>query len=72
MQQQFAIGQQVKAISFTDCFGKLIAERPNLTVKSVKLIWESTSMKPYYRVEAYEENGFGYVEGAERYFAHQI
>lgn len=66
MKSQFQIGQQVKAISFTDCFGKVIAETPNLTVSEIRLI-ECNSMKPYFRVKADGFNG-NYIEGAERYF----
>lgn len=72
MQAQFQIGQKVKAVAFVDCFGKQVAETLGLTVESVKLIVSDVPMdtlKPYYRVLARAESGFGYIEGAERFFA---
>lgn len=68
MESQFYIGQPVKAISFTDCFGKFVPERNDLTVTEIRLI-ECQSMPSYFRVKADAPDGFGYVEGAERYFA---
>jgi hypothetical protein len=72
MESVFTIGQKVKAISFVDCFGKTRHEVPNLTVTKVTLHPApgccDPHMKAYYRIVATDETGFGYVEGAERYF----
>jgi hypothetical protein len=65
---QFEIGQRVKAVGFTDCFGKDVPERSGLTVTEVRKI-EGQSIPSYYRVKANAANGFEYIEGAERYFA---
>lgn len=70
IQPQFTIGQKVKAISFTDCFGKIIPETPDLIVADIRLI-EPSSIPAYYRVKAEHADGFQFIEGAERYFAAQ-
>ncbi len=76
MTAQFKIGDKVKAIAFTDCFGKPVSETAGLTVETVRLIKPppepaciKNPSKPYYRVLARAADGLGYVEGAERYFA---
>lgn len=74
MTPKFRIGQQVRAIAFTDCFGNRVPERAGLVVMAVRLIEPAAndrSMKPYYRIEAYELYGRGgyVIEGAERFFA---
>ena len=71
MTPKFQIGDRVKAIAFTDCFNKTIPEKSGLIVKSVRLVEPTVpgdTMKPYYRIEAHEAHGLGYVEGAERFF----
>jgi hypothetical protein len=65
---QFQLGQSVKAISFVDCFNKTVPETLGLTVTEVRLV-EPPTMAPYFRVKAESSDGFGYIEGAERYFA---
>jgi hypothetical protein len=64
---KFSIGQPVIAVSFTDCFGKLIPERTGLIVESIRLI-ECVSIRPYFRIKAVTPDGLGMVEGAERFF----
>lgn len=68
MQPLFTIGQRVKAVSFTDCFGKFVAETPDLAVTEIRLV-EGSSIQSYFRVKAEKPDGFQYIEGAERYFA---
>lgn len=64
----FHVGQSVKAIAFTNCFGEPVSETIGLTVSEIRLI-EGISIAPYFRVKAESSDGFGYVEGAEHYFA---
>ena len=69
---QFQVGDPVRAVAFVNCFGRLVNETLGLTVESVQLITSDVShdtMKPYYRVLARAADGFGCVEGAERFFA---
>lgn len=63
---RFFIGQRVKAIAFTNCFGKQVEETKGLTVTSYKLIAES-SIPAYYRITA--EGPHMFFEAAERFFA---
>lgn len=65
---KFTIGQRVKAIAFTDCFDKFVPERTGLTVSAITPI-NGQSIPAYFRVKADVDNGFEYIEGAERYFA---
>jgi len=69
-QPQFEIGQKVTAISFTNCFGKPVPATPGLTVEHIRLVTPTANddMNPYYRIKAVPASGFGYVEGAERFF----
>lgn len=69
MQSVFTIGQKVKAISFTDCFGKLVPETPDLTVTEIRRIESEHGTPTYFRIKADHADGFQYIEGAERYFA---
>lgn len=70
LQPQFTIGQKVKAIAFTDCFGKDIPERCDLTVTEIRKV-DGQSIPSYYRVKADADNG-EYIEGAERFFDHEF
>lgn len=70
MKSQFTIGQTVKAVQFTDCFGKDIPETLNLTVSDIRLV-EPGSMASYFRIKAVHADGYQFVEGAERFFAAQ-
>lgn len=70
MKSRFVLGQHVKAIAFTDCFGKLVPERRHLIVAKIRKI-DGQSIAPYYRVKANGANG-EYVEGAERFFEHEF
>jgi len=67
---QFAIGEKVKAIALPDAFPSVRPAVPNLTVESIRLI-ESESIPSYFRVLARASDGFGYVEGSERFFEHE-
>ncbi len=76
MTAQFKIGDKVKAVAFTDCFGKPVAETLGMIVETVRLIEpppEPACIRnpsaSYYCVMARAADGFGYIEGAERYFA---
>ena len=62
----FTVGDKVRRIGFVDCFGKQNPEVPGLTVQSVRKIDNSA---PHIRVVAIGADGFGYYEGAERFFA---
>lgn len=63
---QFAVGDKVSRVAFTDCFGEYHAEQCGLTVKSVTMV-RGISLPTYYRV--YASGNQGQFEGAERYFA---
>ena len=68
---EFEVGQHVKGIAFTDCFGKFHAETPNLIVTKATLT-TGAGIKPYYRYVCEEINGRGYQEGAGHYFAPMV
>lgn len=68
MNNTFNVGDAVKAISFTDCFGKYQTELLGLTVAEVTE-HARMGLPPYYRVKAIDAKGYTRVEGAERYFA---
>jgi hypothetical protein len=69
---RFQLGQMVKAIAFVDCFKRHNREISNLIVTEMRLI--DSGLPPYWRIkaESLEKNNNSYVEGAERFFAHQI
>jgi hypothetical protein len=69
---RFQLGQMVKAIAFVDCFKRDNPEVSNLIVTEMRLI--DSGLPPYWRIkaESLEKNNNSYVEGAERFFAHQI
>lgn len=69
--QTFQVGDSVKAIGFTDCFGKFSPEVTRLVVTEVKHI-PASSIPEYWRVTAVncDRNAeVSMVEGAERFFA---
>ncbi len=72
MQNQFAIGDKVQRPAFTDCFGDHIPQSEVLTVTEIRLFTSGPTtiypIKPYFRLVATTPDGFGYLEGAERYF----
>jgi len=68
MQPEFKLARWLKGVSFTDCFGKLHAETPNLIVTKVTLT-TGVGIAPYYRYVCEELSGRGYQEGAGRFFA---
>ena len=63
---QFRVGDRVKAISFTDCFGKIQPEVRGLTVYSVEAVVNDCS---HWRLVAIGPDGLNYHEGAHRFFA---
>jgi hypothetical protein len=70
-QPTFKVGDKVRWLGFTDCFGKFHPEVRDLIVNRVRLVEPQTfasTMPSYYRVLAYEAEGLGGVEGAERFF----
>jgi len=71
MKNQFNVGDPVKAVSFIDCFGKVVPEVSGLTVETVTE-HARMGLPPYYRVKAVTPNGLGYVEGAESYFTMEV
>ena len=68
MNSRFELGQNVKRIAFTDCFGVFHEAVPNLIVTCIKLT-VCTSMPAYYRITAEPIGQRGLYEGAERFFA---
>jgi hypothetical protein len=83
MTQQFQVGDRVKAIAYTDCFGKERAEVNGLVVLSVKHIPAQHGMEAYDRLDC-ELVNLGEalanrhklpeiirVEAAARFFAHE-
>jgi hypothetical protein len=68
MTAQFKLGDKVKAIQFTNCFGKIVEEVSGLTVVHINHV-QVSSIKDYYRVAAEKADGpTNFVEGAERFF----
>ena len=70
---KFEIDEIVCKPAFTDCFGKLQPRIELLRVVERRLIDTKEraefKMKPYWRIKATTDaNGFGWFEGAERYF----
>jgi hypothetical protein len=65
---KFKVGDKVNAISFVDCFHKVIDAVPGLIVSRV--IQMEGCPNPYYRVTANhpDECNRTMVEGAERFF----
>lgn len=64
---QFPVGSVVCYRSFVDCFGKHHDAAAGLTVIESKFV-NTESIAPYYCIKAVGQNGFGYVEAAERFF----
>ncbi len=62
------VGNKIKAVSFTDCFGVFQPEILGLTVESVTTIAAAHGVAAYDRILAIDEAGYPRVEGAERYF----
>lgn len=67
MESKFNIGDKVTAIALPEAIPYARPAVTGLTVTSIRLI-ECATMQPYYRVEAHDNTGFGYIEGAERFF----
>lgn len=70
---KFTVGDKVRRIAFVDAFGAQIEAVEGLTVTRVRFVdptlgCRRDTIKPYYRVLAHGDGGFGSVEGAERFF----
>ena len=70
---KFQVGEIVSKPAFTDCFGKLQPRIELLRVVECNLIDTKERadfrMAPYWRIKAVTDaQGFGWHEGAERYF----
>jgi hypothetical protein len=61
----FKIGDKVKAVAFTDCFGEFHKESSTLTVTKVQKIINDC---PHTRIIAVGDSGYHYIEGGERFF----
>ena len=62
---RFAVGDHVMARALTNSFPTSRPEVRGLVVTTVTLVHKP---RPYFRVMAVAPDGFGYVEGAERFF----
>lgn len=69
---KFKVGDRVKAIAFTNCFGKPVAEVSGLVVESVSKHGGVYGVDEYFRLVARHPDRYAQVsmvEGAERFFA---
>lgn len=75
MNPKFQVGDAVKTVSFTDCFGVFHPVRDGLRVTDVRQMpgcpahGTNKALPPYYRYMVCDAHGFAAVEAAERYFA---
>ncbi len=64
---RFKVGDRVTALALPDGFPQARPEVRGLVVREVRRV-ETFTIRPYYRVTAYDRDGWPAVEGAEHFF----